>query len=30
MPMGAEAAGSPDSDQWDGVALALFVSTSAM
>jgi phospholipid/cholesterol/gamma-HCH transport system substrate-binding protein len=30
MPMGAEAAGSPAGDEWDGVALALFVSTSAM
>ena len=30
MPMGAEAAESPAGNQWDGVALALFVSTSAM
>ncbi|MCA1559144.1 MAG: MlaD family protein [Acidobacteria bacterium] len=26
MPLGAEAAGSPDGQTWDGVALALFVS----
>ena len=25
MPMGAEAPGSPSGDEWDGVALALFV-----
>ena len=30
MPMGQEAVGSPDGNRWDGVALALFVSTSAM
>lgn len=30
MPIGAEAAGSPNGDRWDGVALALFVATSAM
>jgi phospholipid/cholesterol/gamma-HCH transport system substrate-binding protein len=30
MPMGEEAAESPAGDRWDGVALALFVSTSAM
>jgi phospholipid/cholesterol/gamma-HCH transport system substrate-binding protein len=30
MPMGEEAAQSPAGDRWDGVALALFVSTSAM
>jgi phospholipid/cholesterol/gamma-HCH transport system substrate-binding protein len=30
MPMGEEAAASPAGDRWDGVALALFVSTSAM
>ncbi len=30
MPMGADATGSPSGDRWDGVALALFVSTSAM
>lgn len=30
MPMGEEAAGSPDGNRWDGVALALFVATSAM
>jgi phospholipid/cholesterol/gamma-HCH transport system substrate-binding protein len=30
MPMGEEASGSPDGSRWDGVALALFVSTSAM
>ncbi len=30
MPMGADAAGSPGGDRWDGVALALFVSTSTM
>jgi phospholipid/cholesterol/gamma-HCH transport system substrate-binding protein len=28
MPLGAEAAGSPDGQTWDGVALALFVSTA--
>jgi outer membrane protein OmpA-like peptidoglycan-associated protein len=30
MPMGQEASGSPDGNRWDGVALALFVPTSAM
>jgi hypothetical protein len=30
MPMGQEATGSPDGNRWDGVALALFVPTSAM
>jgi phospholipid/cholesterol/gamma-HCH transport system substrate-binding protein len=30
MPMGADASGSPTGDRWDGVALALFVSTSTM
>jgi outer membrane protein OmpA-like peptidoglycan-associated protein len=30
MPMGAEAAGSPSGDEWDGVALAMFVSASAL
>jgi phospholipid/cholesterol/gamma-HCH transport system substrate-binding protein len=30
MPMGQEAAGSPDGNRWDGVALAMFVPTSAM
>jgi outer membrane protein OmpA-like peptidoglycan-associated protein len=30
MPMGQEATGSPAGDRWDGVALALFVATSAM
>jgi phospholipid/cholesterol/gamma-HCH transport system substrate-binding protein len=30
MPMGAEAEGSPSGHEWDGVALALFVATSAM
>lgn len=29
MPMGEEAAGSPSGDQWDGVALALFIAASA-
>jgi phospholipid/cholesterol/gamma-HCH transport system substrate-binding protein len=29
MAMGSEAAGSPDGDDWDGVALALFVTSSA-
>jgi phospholipid/cholesterol/gamma-HCH transport system substrate-binding protein len=29
MPLGAEAAGSPDGQTWDGVALALFVSTAS-
>jgi len=28
--LGEEAVGSPDGNRWDGVALALFVSTSAM
>jgi phospholipid/cholesterol/gamma-HCH transport system substrate-binding protein len=28
MPLGAEAAGSPDGQTWDGVALALFVSSA--
>jgi phospholipid/cholesterol/gamma-HCH transport system substrate-binding protein len=30
MPMGQEASDSPDGNRWDGVALALFVPTSAM
>ena len=30
MPMGQQASDSPDGNQWDGVALALFVPTSAM
>jgi phospholipid/cholesterol/gamma-HCH transport system substrate-binding protein len=30
MAMGAEAPGSPDGDTWDGVALAMFIATSAM
>jgi phospholipid/cholesterol/gamma-HCH transport system substrate-binding protein len=30
MPMGEEADGSPAGNRWDGVALALFVATSAM
>jgi phospholipid/cholesterol/gamma-HCH transport system substrate-binding protein len=30
MPMGAEATGSPAGDQWDGVALAMFVPASAL
>ena len=30
MPMGDVATGSPAGDRWDGVALALFVSASAM
>jgi phospholipid/cholesterol/gamma-HCH transport system substrate-binding protein len=30
MPMGRESSGSPDGNHWDGVALALFVPTSAM
>lgn len=30
MPMGEEAKDSPDGNRWDGVALALFVPTSAM
>jgi phospholipid/cholesterol/gamma-HCH transport system substrate-binding protein len=30
MPIGAEAVGSPAGNQWDGVALALFISTSTM
>jgi phospholipid/cholesterol/gamma-HCH transport system substrate-binding protein len=30
MPIGEEAKGSPAGDRWDGVALALFVATSAM
>jgi phospholipid/cholesterol/gamma-HCH transport system substrate-binding protein len=30
MAMGEEAEGSPAGNRWDGVALALFVSTSAM
>ncbi len=30
MPMGAEAVGSPSGGQWEGVAVAMFVSTSAM
>lgn len=30
MPMGDEADGSPDGEHWNGVALALFVATSAL
>jgi len=30
MPMGVDADGSPAGGQWDGVALALFISTSTM
>jgi len=30
MPMGEDATGSPAGGRWDGVALALFVATSAM
>jgi phospholipid/cholesterol/gamma-HCH transport system substrate-binding protein len=30
MPLGREAADSPDGNTWDGVALAMFVSTSAL
>ncbi len=30
MAMGEEAPGSPSGDRWDGVALAIFVATSAM
>ena len=30
MPMGAEAIDSPAGNEWDGVALAMFVSTSAL
>jgi phospholipid/cholesterol/gamma-HCH transport system substrate-binding protein len=30
MPMGQDASGSPDGNRWDGVALTLFVPTSAM
>ena len=30
MPMGQEASDSPDGNRWDGVALAMFVPTSAM
>jgi phospholipid/cholesterol/gamma-HCH transport system substrate-binding protein len=30
MAMGVEAAGSPDGDRWDGIALAMFVATTAM
>jgi phospholipid/cholesterol/gamma-HCH transport system substrate-binding protein len=30
MPLGSDATGSPAGDEWDGVALALFVATSAM
>jgi len=30
MPMGQESTDSPDGNRWDGVALALFVPTSAM
>ncbi|HEU4935368.1 MAG TPA: MlaD family protein [Vicinamibacterales bacterium] len=30
MPMGQESSDSPDGNRWDGVALALFVPTSAM
>lgn len=30
MPMGGDAVGSPSGDQWDGVALAMFVPKSSM
>ncbi len=30
MPMGDEADGSPDGNRWDGVALAMFIATSAL
>lgn len=30
MPIGADAVGSPAGNQWDGVAFALFIPTSAM
>lgn len=30
MPLGEEASDSPQGNRWEGVALALFVSTSAM
>jgi phospholipid/cholesterol/gamma-HCH transport system substrate-binding protein len=30
MAMGAEAQGSPNGDQWDGIALAMFVQAAAM
>lgn len=30
MPMGPDADGSPSGERWDGVALALFISTSSM
>ena len=30
MSMGAQADGSPDGDRWDGVALAMFITTSAL
>ncbi len=30
MPMGAKAVGSPAGDEWDGVALAMFVARSAI
>jgi phospholipid/cholesterol/gamma-HCH transport system substrate-binding protein len=30
MPMGAQAAGSPAGDRWDGVALAMFVSRAVL
>jgi outer membrane protein OmpA-like peptidoglycan-associated protein len=30
MPMGEDADGAPSGNRWDGVALALFVATSAM
>ena len=30
MPMGAEAVGSPTGEEWDGVALAMFVPASAL
>jgi outer membrane protein OmpA-like peptidoglycan-associated protein len=30
MPMGSKAEGSPEGNTWDGVALSLFVATSAM
>jgi hypothetical protein len=30
MPLGENAVDSPEGNRWDGVALALFVATSAM
>jgi phospholipid/cholesterol/gamma-HCH transport system substrate-binding protein len=30
MPLGSEAVGSPDGTNWDGIALAMFVTTSAL